>query len=411
MSRKNQCKTINRKELREAMEELEQYLKAKIEEVKKIRKKRKKLEKLGEGLRPCVETYLYNIIEESNKDTKSFISATVTLLLVKHKFPKHDLNKHTAKLGGISFRTIDTKVTVPILRKYFPAYVNTATAWLTPTFRGQEPLSEAVRKKTKSKKVKDSFLCFLETINKNPEVVEKVLLYLLCRLLKKQEQHKKGVEKNRKNIQLLLENKPPLTINKTIDILEKFLHLSQEKKLYTARLPVLMLYSIYNLLVSQHIGVYSGKHLAPIKHHTTSDVKEGYGDIEVYDGDNIFEAVEVKHNIAINPDIVVTKIYQVSDTPIKRYLFLTTAEPYIEKGYEEEIRKLIEEVKQDKGIEVIVNGVLHTIKYYLRILGDPLKFMKLLMKILYEENKKNAFTVREEHIKMLHALLSEAIKY
>jgi len=390
---------MNRKNFHKVIEELKQHLHKKIEEAKTLS------EFNTEDLEG-VDAYINSIVSNL-KHGKSFISATVTLLLVKFKFPEQDLNKHTAQLGGISFRTIDEKVTIPILRKHFPAYVNTSTAWLTPTFRGQEPLTEAISNKARVKEIKENFPLFIEKVNKNIILADKVLLYLLYRLFKMREQDqyelKTIINKN------TTVSGPSLTIHKTVEILERFLNISNKKHLYTARLPVLMLYSIYKLLVSQGIGIYAGKHLAPLKHHNVSDMKEGYGDIEIYDEEGkIFEAVEVKHSIPINPTIVETKLNQVLSSPIKRYFFLTTAEPYIEKGYEDEIRKLIEQAKRSMDIEIVCNGVLHTIKYYLRIIGNTMKFMNLLLEILHDEYNKDASIIAVEHIKILKELLDEA---
>ncbi len=390
---------MSRKDAHKIIEELKRYLHEKVEEAENLPEL--DTEEL-EGVNIYIDSILRNL-----KQGKSFISATVTLLLIKSRFPDQDLDRHTAKLGGISFRRIDEKVTIPILRKYFPGYVNTATAWLTPTFRGQEPLSEAISKKARVKEIKESFPLFMEKVNVNARLADRVLLYLLYRLFRMYEREKSEIEVVINESTSVC--KPQLTINKTVEILKKLLYFSEEKKLYTARLPVLMLYSIYKLLVSQGIGVYSGKYLAPLKHHNVSDTREGYGDIEVYDEEGqIFEAVEAKHDIPISPAIVEPKINQVMGTSIKRYLFLTTAEPYIKVGYEEEIQKLIEQTKRRMGIEIVCNGVLHTIKYYLRIVENTMSFMENLIDIMREDHSKDASMVTVEHIKILKMLLKEA---
>jgi DNA (cytosine-5)-methyltransferase 1 len=77
---------------------------------------------------------------------------------------------------------------------------------------------------------------------------------------------------------------------------------------------------------------------------------------------------------------------------VKRYYILTTADPYVKPedlaSCQEEIRK----IQQTLGCQVIVNGVMPTIWYYLRLLKDPSEFFPVYAQLLKTER-----SIKYEH--------------
>ena len=121
-------------------------------------------------------------------------------------------------------------------------------------------------------------------------------------------------------------------------------------------------------------------------------------DVEIVDENNeFFEAAEVKHNIPIDAIMIEDAYQKFKDTPIGRYYLLTTAEPYIKEGDEGEVAEVIEKIKTDHGCEVIVNGIVPSLKYYLRLLRNPSEFIAR-----YTQNLESQFSqttdIKRQHI-------------
>ncbi len=76
-------------------------------------------------------------IERIDTD-KSLIQVIVTSLLKKILSPEQDIRLHMAKFeNGYSARVLDTKITSPFFKRYFPTYTNKETAFLTKATRAE----------------------------------------------------------------------------------------------------------------------------------------------------------------------------------------------------------------------------------------------------------------------------------
>ena len=53
----------------------------------------------------------------------------------------------------------------------------------------------------------------------------------------------------------------------------------------------------------------------------------------------------------------------------------------------DEIYKIIEEVKNEHGCQIIVNGVLATLKYYMRLIDDLEKFYALYSDLISNDSE------------------------
>ena len=169
-----------------------------------------------------------------------------------------------------------------------------------------------------------------------------------------------------------------------------------------SRLPVLAVYSAYEMLLA--IERYNSKTLSPLKTHTTSDTKSGgIGDIEVLDEKgNFFEAVEIKHNIPISRELVRDAYQKFSETSVSRYYLLTTSEPNVDNA--ETVDSLVHQIRTRHGCEVIVNGILPTLKYYLRLLSNPRLFLDCYSKNLQLDFNQNT-DIKEVHLRYWNELL------
>lgn len=182
-----------------------------------------------------------------------------------------------------------------------------------------------------------------------------------------------------------------LTIDIIIDMLEEHFGMKQ-----ASRLPVVAIYTIYQLLLD-NVKMYRDKTLLPLKAHTISDRHMGYGDIEVCDGKDPYEIVEVKHNVPIDEAMISDVLGKIKGTTIKRYFILTTATPNF-KGNKKRIFDIVRKIKVKIDKDLIPNGIVPSLKYYLRFVPDLKEFLEK-----YTENLSNEFKqssdVREFHIK------------
>ena len=104
----------------------------------------------------------------------------------------------------------------------------------------------------------------------------------------------------------------------------------------------------------------------------------------------------MKHGIAITPALVEDAQDKISGLPIKRYYLLTTAEPNMTDPAA--LRDLQERIQKEQGCEVIVNEVIPTLKYYLRLLPDPARFLVEYNAALLTDYEANT-DLKETHLR------------
>ncbi len=341
-----------------------------------------------------------NNITQKVESQKAVITVLMTSLVKKIQTPTQDVRFHQEKMKlGYSGRTLDTQYITPFIKQKFRKFAMKESGWLTRSLEQASPYTLGYKGEIRDTQVKNSFLQVLNDIEKNKADAEAYLIYLLSEL-KKQMSH----------TQTLIKSVVVQTNETTIDAILEALksHFFGKYKSYGAsRLPVLALYSIYELMMND-VARYQNKKLSVLRSHTTPDEKEHIiGDIEIVDEKfQAFEGVEVKHNIAITSDLVDDAYQKFKEAPLNRYYLLTTAEPNIKVGEEQKVRGLIQKIKNEHGCEVIVNGIMSSLKYYLRLFKDPAKLLEK-----YTTNLKADFSetsdIKEEHILAWGRILKE----
>lgn len=325
----------------------------------------------------------------TNAETqKSVLAVLITSLLKKIENPKQDTRLHREEFkNGYSGRSLDTNVVTPWLKEHFPRFAPKESGWLTRSIEQPRPFTKKFPGKIRNKEVKSAFLSVLDDIEEKGANAENYLVGLFVLLLDK-------IGKDREIAESLTKVKyeKGISINLILKMLEE--HFSMVR---SSRLPVVAIYSIYKIL-SKNVEIYKDKKLQPLKSHTTSDRYMGYGDIEVYYSDgNPFEIAEIKHRRPIDLTTINDVFKKVKDTSIKRYFILTTAEPNF-KGNVKEIFDLLNDIKRKYNIDIIPNGILPSLKYYLRFITNLIEFVNI-----YTENLKREFQqttdIKESHIK------------
>jgi len=233
---------------------------------------------------------------------KSLVSALVTSFVKKIIDEKQDVRLHRTDFdGGYSARSLDTNFTSPFFKRHFPKYANKESAFLTLATREKIKWTkkEGINLKIRNKELKKTFLNILDEIETGKQTANRYLTAFFVALIKLSQKDEQIFE-IAKNQDI---KKETLNINIILEMLDK--HFSNK---LSSRLPVIAIYSIYEVLMPL-LSRYKNKKLIDLAVHTSSD-KHGYGDIEIYDKlNNPFEIVEIKHNIPITKDLIFDIIF------------------------------------------------------------------------------------------------------
>jgi len=293
---------------------------------------------------------LQTIIDNCEKG-KGVLAVLITSLVHKLHNPEQDIRLHQDNMkGGYSGRGIDTKYITPYMKEFgFPAMAE--SGWLTRSLEQNLPYDLNYPGKITPEKLKSAFLFLLNQIQTRNKSAEFYLLILFAKLIEHREQKKIDLAKPTN-----------LPISAIIDYLKQHFEFRYSSR-GASRLPALAVYSVYQCMVKE-LKRYKGLVLMPLEEHTSSDKSSGrVGDIEVRDADGrVFEAVEIKHGISINPQLVKDAYEKFKSHPIQRYYLLTTA---IEDSTDiEKIVKEVTKILKIHGCQVIINGIYPSLKYY-----------------------------------------------
>lgn len=331
---------------------------------------------------------------------KSLLSALVTSLVKKIIEPTQDIRLHrTDFVGGYSARSLDTAVTAPFFKKYFPKYANKETSFLTLATREKIKWTKITGKnlKIRDRELKNSFLEIFDTVEKGKTKPEEVLVYIFIKLHLLSLQQKMVFDGTIETANYL----DIININSVLKMLERHF----EMKL-SSRLPVIAIYSVYQQLFKE-VKRYEKKILRSLNVHTSND-KHEYGDIGIWNIDETpFEMVEIKHKISIDRNLIFDIVKKSEGTSIERYYILTTAKENFTSAEEEDyINKFILKIKKESGLEIIANGIYYTLKYYMRFIDDYEEFIRAYTYNLITD-AKNSTEVKEYHITEWQNILKE----
>lgn len=322
-----------------------------------------------------------DILISKIESNKSIVSALITSLVKKITNAEQDVRLHRTDFeGGYSARSLDTKVTSPFFKRHFPKYANKESSFLTLATREKIAWTkqEGIGLKIRNKRLKKSFLQVLDYVESGAVKPAILLGYFFIKLIdlsKKDEQvFQSALGQDTKSL--------TLNINKVIEMLN--LHFSNK---LSSRLPVIAIYSIYQILLP-NTDRYKGKQLIDLEVHTSSD-KHSFGDVEIYQSDKKpFEIVEVKHNIPITKDLIFDIAKKTENSKINRYYILTTYDGIFEdKESADKINNFILSIKGSRELDIIANGIIPTLKYYLRFIDDYKLFVSAYTKNLIKDAK------------------------
>jgi len=318
---------------------------------------------------------------------------TVLITSLAHKIlhPNQDIRLHQSNLpGGYSGRTVDTQYVTPFMKqKGFPAMVE--SGWLTRSFEQNNPYNLKYRGKITPPQLKEAFLYLIDNIQTKHANPTSYLAYLFSRLLQLK-------EKNHIEI-----NPPEETSKYSIERIVHLLtdHFDKSSIVGTARLPVLAIYSVYECMMPQ-VKRYIDKKLVPLGSHTSADFRSGdIGDINILTKDDVpFEGVEIKYGKHINGQLVQDAYEKFRKYPVNRYYLLSTLPPLEEDI--PDISDITHKIALEHGCQIIVNGLIPTLKYYLRLIDDTDEFIAI-----YTANVLRDPAIKTDHKEIWKTLIEQ----
>jgi len=336
-------------------------------------------------------------IKDIKKEIKEFIKSigdkintqkgvfTVLVTLLTHKIiePSQDVRKHqSSMLGGFSGRSIDFSFITPTLKELgLPSMAE--SGWLTRSLEQPYPYNLDYNGKISDKVVKNAFLNVLDYVEKNPKFAPNLLRLLMFEAIQ---------SKNNSFVEIIpLEKPEKLTIENIIKSLDE--HFSTNYNTHGgSKLPVLAFFAIYQSLINE-IGRYKNCELGQMGSHTASDrTSKSAGDIEIFKDENLFEAIEIKLDKAIDVTMVRIAIEKIARYNPDRYYILSYIG--IKESDNLEISTLINELQSEHGCQIIINGLLPTIKYYLRLIASLNEFISNYSNLI--ENDKEIQKIHKE---------------
>jgi DNA (cytosine-5)-methyltransferase 1 len=306
------------------------------------------------------------VIRDNIENRKGVYCVLITLCIYKLLHPEQDIRLHQDWMDrGFSGRSFDTKYISPFLNiNDLPS--NSETGWLTRSLEQPHPYN--FNYPGKISKVKPSFLYVVDQIqNSKPKLIKYIVRYLFY----------SGIIV--RNTKTGLSKSISITTGPSIDTIMEVLNIyfsSNYGVQNGSKLPVICFHSIYSLLVNE-LDRYEDCKLMGLKSHTSSDTKsKTSGDIEVVDKNGLlFESVEIKYDKVIDVGIISSVSKKIIQHKPTRYYILSTKG--ISKKDEISIMRTVQDMKDQFGCELIINGIIPSVKYYLRLINNPVNFINV----------------------------------
>lgn len=343
-----------------------------------------------------IKDYLNHIFDNINTATSGYLNLLTCLVCASvddnidpryHRQPGKGMPEPANIEGWFSGRSVSEKVIYPWMEQR--RFRTAKSGWQTRTFERPNPYTLDYPENIAF--IKSAFLNVLDFASKNRSERKNIISYFLKKeilYIKNKIQIQETVSKNVIGNKILI-----------IDVIEKL-----EKHFRSpnsAHLPVIAIYSVYQVLISE-VGNYSGLRLRKLESHQAADSRTGaVGDIELEDSEeDVIEGVEVKHNFKIDLPILLRAREKIVKSCLKRYYILTTHASCA--SIDTDVMSVIREVHLNHGCQIIVNGVIPTIRYYLRMCSNPGDFIEF-----YSKNISSQLSVTTEQLNLWLELLKD----
>jgi DNA (cytosine-5)-methyltransferase 1 len=328
------------------------------------------------------------IIADNIDKNKGVYTVLITLMVHKLLELEQDIRLHKIEFkNGFSGRTIDTKYITPTLRELgLPAMAE--SGWLTRSLEQPYPYDLNYKGKISGKGMKEAFLKVIDAFQNDPTITENMLRIILNKAILFKENNLIEIKK--------LDNADEISIKAIVELLKK--HFTEKYDTWGgSKLPVLAFYAIYKSLILE-VNRYENCRLEPLGSHTASDwTSKSAGDIQIIKNDRMFEAIEIKLDRPIDINMARIAYEKIVKFNSERYYILSD-KGVLEKD-QSEINELILKIKEEHGCQLIINGILHTLKYYLRLITNPKRFFNEYIELVKDDTELK--TIHKTKLKSL----------
>jgi len=338
-----------------------------------------------------------SLIAKNCSDQKGLYTVLVTLLIHKTLHPKQDVRFHQKQLpNGFAGRTVDTKYITPTLKSLGLPSVS-ETGWLTRSLEQPFPYFMDYQgniggRKKNNKEIKDAFLSILDFLEvktrpvNQQKIAELLIIYLLKAVMEISLEETITIPKIDDN------KKSEIKINYIVSALEEHFYCKTYTAKGTSKLPVIAIYALCQLIIKE-VSRYQNCMLKLLGSHTASDkTSQSAGDIEIYYSElsnSLLEVIEIKFEKPIDKHMVAIATEKIAKFSPERYLILSSAKVNIKQEDASDIARLIDEVSNKYKCQVIINGVLPTIKYYLRLVNYLPNFINNYSALIEKDQEIN----------------------
>lgn len=126
---------------------------------------------------------------------------------------------------------------------------------------------------------------------------------------------------------------------------------------------------------------YNGCTLKSLGSHTASDKSsKSAGDIEIFKSDKLFEVLEIKLDKLIDSNIIRIAEAKIFKHNPERYYILSYFN--VQTSELDIINDIITNVKNNHGCQIIINGVIPSLNYYLRLISSLDRFINIYSKLI-----------------------------
>lgn len=322
------------------------------------------------GLPKDLRASLDAMNDRADSSATAAFTNLVTGIAIKNAYPNVDVRYHQIQIQEpqhFNHRGVSETVVYPFLRDQ--DFDGAKSGWQTRTLERPKPYLLTYDENIRA--VKHEFLSCYHALEEDGMSAQYMLSYLLLGQV---------IRRNTKKIDLI---KPRIDdIHSIMGHFEAHFFANYTSR-GQSRLPVLAVHSLYRLIMPQ-LQRFEGLDLANLELHSAADSQTGAtGDIEVKKDDgSVFEALEIKHDIPVSLDLVSDAAKKLVTRNVDRFYVLTT---HKNCGQTEEVAAKTKEIRERTGCQVIVNGVLPTMRYYLRLVQNPADIFPYYTELLKTE--------------------------
>lgn len=341
-------------------------------------------EELGNYLAPDFLSALKQIADACQKETTAYTNVFTGMAIkatycndVDIRYHQTGIQNQTDRPAGFNFRGLSEEIIYPWLTNR--DFQTAKSGWQTRTMERPKPYLLSYEENIRN--VKQPFLDCYNQVEENEQSGELAVIYLLWRQMQLRDANRIVIATP--NIDDVL---------KITSFFEEHFNYHYRNSRGVSRLPTLAMYAIYQCLMSE-LGRFEGRELKPLEDHSAADAQTGaLGDIEVVNEDGtVYEVLEIKHKLVVTKEMVISAKKKIQGSRVDRYYILTDSH---EHEPSEEVRKEVTIVEERLGCQMIVNGIVPTIKYYLRLLRKPSDIFPFYAKLL-ESDRSIAYEQKD----------------